>query len=93
MPGRCRSTAVVNWRVGVAEDADGRIVCLEPGQVAVDVGVVEVVNKDDDGQVDVRTGVGTVAVIFPDAGGEPELVGVGRERVSVEEADVAFVFS
>lgn len=58
-------------RVGVTENSDGRIVCLELVEIAVDIRVAEIVVEDDDGKIDVRIVINLIRVIFSDFGANP----------------------
>jgi hypothetical protein len=88
----CVELRCFSGSVRVAENRDGRIVCIELIEVPSDVGVAEVVVEDDGRQLDVRILLGTVVVVLATTDRVPEFVGVGRERMAVKESDVVRLF-
>ena len=61
---------------------------LELVEITVYIRITEIVVKDDDREINVRICLDTIGIVLPNTGCIPQFVGISRERVPVEEADV-----
>jgi len=61
---------------------------LELVKITVHIRIAEIVVQDDNRKIDVRIFLISIGVVLPDTGDIPQFVCIGRERVSMEEADI-----
>ena len=79
-------------RVGITENSDRRIMLFKLVEITVYIRITEIVVKDDDREINVRIFLDTIGVVLPNTGCIPQFVGISRERVPVEEANIVCLF-